>query len=853
MELLLTAKRYYEEFVKERGDDPELRAEQAQAYGRLAQITAEIGSKSEAVKLYQKAGAILEPLGGDPSASPAYADALARMHNNLGLLYQAIGATGEAETAYRQVLRLRKALVRRHHAQVAAHRAGLADGYTNLGNLYFALGRTGEAEPAYNQAHGLLIALAKEHGKVTEYRAQLATSYHNLGGLYQATGRLKAAEEAYQEGLKVCRLLCKLSQNPGPQSQLALSQSNLGTVYSATGRPKLAEETHKAALKTWRQLAAKHPLVANYHFGVARSTLNLGRVYSRTERLKEAEGNYGEALLTLERLDKEHPLVHRYKDLLSEVHNHLGGLNRARGRPWEAEAAYRRALDIRTKLAGKHPELFRFVRGAGEVAYNLGLVFLRDRDDAGGALKCFTPAVDYLQKAFSQGGPHSGARATLCKALGHRAIALTRLGRLPEALRDWDRALKLDNGKLHFPMLLSRAETLSKARQEAVEFARSGEHARAAALAQALAAQRSLTAKFCYQVAAVYALAFAAARKDVARPEAERARLAEEHATRALDLLKRANAAGYFKAPANLAKLKHDPDFDTLRPRDDFKRLLSAVEGKAGDAPPGRGPKQEGGTASCRDPGGRAGPPCPARRRLSQRFDPQVAELDPALPALQTDVPSGVQEVRVLPPDLVRVLLQLHVLHGLAVQRHSDPRPPGDDPQRVPLPKWLVDVLLQRGGDAKDRARASQRILAISMVLVVHQLDFVRDSRGLRLDAPEPLGRLQRAAQGDPAVAALGHLVLQAKFQVAELPGVHQPSAPLSLRDDNPVAGERPAVARAVVDPELRQVEQRHEARLVLLRGLVLCRRMPARQHQAQHGCQGDGSLRVLHVLTSTF
>jgi eukaryotic-like serine/threonine-protein kinase len=592
LKLLLTAKRYYEEFVKERGDDPELRAEQAKAYGRLAQITAEIGSRSDAVKLYQKAVAILEPLGDDPSGSPAHADALARLHNNLGLLYQAIGATGEAETAYRQVLRLRKALVRGQDAQVAAHRAGLADGYTNLGNLYFARGRMGEAEPAYNQAHDLRIALVKEHGKVTEHRAQLATSYHNLGGLYQATGRLKAAEEAYQEGLKVCLLLCKISQDPGPQSQLALSHSNLGTLYSATDRPKLAEKAHQTALEKWRQLAAKHPLVTTYHFGVARSTLNLGRVYSRTERLKEAEGSYGEALLTLERLDKEHPLVHKNKYLLSEVHNHLGGLNRARGRPCEAEAEYRRALDIRKELAAKHPKLFRFARGAGEVAYNLGLVLLRDRHDAGAALKCFAPAVDYLQEAFSQGGPHSGARTTLCKALGHRAIALTRLERYAEALRDWDQALGLDDGRLGFPMLISRAETLKKARQEAVEFARSGEHARAAALAQALAAQRSLSAEFFYQVAAVYALAFAAARKDVARPAAERDKLAKEYATRALELLKRANAAGYFKAPANLAKLKHDPDFDTLRPRDDFRRLLSAAEGKSGDAPPGRGPKR---------------------------------------------------------------------------------------------------------------------------------------------------------------------------------------------------------------------------------------------------------------------
>jgi tetratricopeptide (TPR) repeat protein len=329
-----------------------------------------------------------------------------------------------------------------------------------------------------------------------------------------------------------------------------------------------------------------------HHTDVALSALNLGLVYTRTRRLKEAEGSYEESLLTLKRLVEEHPLVPEYEYLLSRVHNHLGGLNRARGRPCEAEAAYRRALDIRKKLTKKHSKLFRFARGAGEAAYNLGNFLLRDRDDAGAAIPYYALADDYLQKALSQGGEHSGARTTLCRALSYRAIALTRLGRYGEALQDWGRAFELVDGRLGLLLLGHRDNTMDKARQEAIRLARGGEHSPAAALAQALAAQRSLPAELDYQVAAVYALATAAARKDVARSAAERDRLAREYAARALDLLKRVNAAGYFKAPANLAKLRQDPDFDTLRPRDEFKRLLSDVEGKSGNSPPGRGPKR---------------------------------------------------------------------------------------------------------------------------------------------------------------------------------------------------------------------------------------------------------------------
>src|SRR5262249_21211529 len=47
-----------------------------------------------------------------------------------------------------------------------------------------------------------------------------------------------------------------------------------------------------------------------------------------------------------------------------------------------------------------------------------------------------------------------------------------------------------------------------------------------------------------------------------------------------------------------------------------------------------------------------------------------------------------VQEVRVLVLDLVRVLLEVHVLHRLAVQRHRDLRPHCSRPPPYPSPTF---------------------------------------------------------------------------------------------------------------------------------------------------------------------
>ena len=51
---------YYQGFVKERGDDPTLQMELAKAYFRAGSITAELGSKSDALDAYRQAVTLLD-------------------------------------------------------------------------------------------------------------------------------------------------------------------------------------------------------------------------------------------------------------------------------------------------------------------------------------------------------------------------------------------------------------------------------------------------------------------------------------------------------------------------------------------------------------------------------------------------------------------------------------------------------------------------------------------------------------------------------------------------------------------------------------------------------------------------
>jgi hypothetical protein len=56
------------------------------------------------------------------------------------------------------------------------------------------------------------------------------------------------------------------------------------------------------------------------------------------------------------------------------------------------------------------------------------------------------------------------------------------------------------------------------------------------------------------------------------------AKLADQHAARAIALLRRAQGAGHFQEAANGSHLKTDPDLNGLRQRNDFQKFLAEVE-----------------------------------------------------------------------------------------------------------------------------------------------------------------------------------------------------------------------------------------------------------------------------------
>jgi len=139
---------------------------------------------------------------------------------------------------------------------------------------------------------------------------------------------------------------------------------------------------------------------------------------------------------------------------------------------------------------------------------------------------------------------------------------------LREAITFWDRALEIDKG-----LYGDRGPNAAFCRrQRALCIARLGKHEEASEVAKHLSIgpPGEPAGEADYDLAKVYSQCASGAKDN--RP------LADDYADRAMRHLHKATAVGFFKEPANMERLRKDPDLASLGTREDFAKLLNEVK-----------------------------------------------------------------------------------------------------------------------------------------------------------------------------------------------------------------------------------------------------------------------------------
>jgi serine/threonine protein kinase len=510
---------FYQKFVEQQSDDPDVPHEQGRVLGQLAVLTSDIGSKQEAIDLFVKAAATFERLAWAHPTVAAHREHLALCHLELILLYSFTGKSQQVETSHRAARELQEQLIR-DDPTTPTYVFDLARNYHNLGLHYRANGQPLKAEQAYHQSAAALERLNASYPGVALYQLYLAATFNNLGLVYRDASQLNLADEVLGKARALVEPLAGRHAHD-PQAELLLSQilANLGTIHRLSNRRDKAEAAYAAGLQTLLRLITEHPKITEYHWDLAHHHLALGDLYSTGGRLPQAEAAYREARDLLTRLSDEHPSVVEMQNDLAISYLNLGEVYCHTGRSEQARAAIQAACDRWEKLAGTHPSLARYSANLVTAYSRLGLLF-------------------------------------------------GRLDRHIEALAAWDRAIARAGSSGRDPLRPLRATCL----------VRLGRHAQAAAEVEVLTRSASATCDDLYNAVCVYSLCSETARRDAVLAAVEREQQAEQYARRAVTVLEQAHAAGFFKEPGRVAHAKQDDDLKSIRPRPDFQKLLRAVE-----------------------------------------------------------------------------------------------------------------------------------------------------------------------------------------------------------------------------------------------------------------------------------
>jgi eukaryotic-like serine/threonine-protein kinase len=450
-------------------------------------------------------------------------------------------------------------------------RSEAASAYRRVGQIQVLLGKRDEGEEAYRQAVALVEKLLGEFPDDAGFRKQLAGIHNDLGRLYLFnTERWPQAEAALQRAVALLEQL--VSQHPTlvkNRLDLARSQDGLANLYRQMGRLDQAETAFLRATTLLDGLLTGDPRNVEYLTLLAGCQQNGGLVYGAQDRPADAEAACQKALAINQQLVRDYPEAVHHQKRLAQTLNNLGLFYARNRQDAKAEAAYQQSLALNESILRDHPKAVTYMVDVGGSYSNMAS-HVRNSRSPEESLEWSARAIRTLETVLKQDSRDMNARMYLFDAFLGRAFALVRLGRDEEAAKDWRQSIVLSAGRSHINMRLYRPPAL----------ARLGEHVPATAEAETLLAEGKVQGSNLYTFAYVHSLSSAAAAIDARLAPAERAKLSDKYAGRSVELLRKAQATGYFQSTDRLARMKENKDLDAIRSRADFQALLVELEKK---------------------------------------------------------------------------------------------------------------------------------------------------------------------------------------------------------------------------------------------------------------------------------
>jgi tetratricopeptide (TPR) repeat protein len=525
-QLLHDALRYYHGFAQRLGDQPAVQADLASVLVRMAKITADIGSKEEALGYARQARGIYEALAAARPGDSRLRSELARTVAAVALLRNETGRRDDAASEYRKALAIQRKLVAAEPASVQAQN-DLATSESGLGQVLEALARPDEALGSYERALAIREQLATAFPNDADFCNDLARDHARLGGLHRAAGRRDEAIRSFHRAIAI-----------------------------------------------QEALIATHAEVAHYRSSLAASYRLLGICERESNRLDLALESYQKARGSQEALVAANPSVTDYRSNLSDTFNSIANIQRARGDRDEALRTHRHALEIREALVAANPRVVRY-QNAMAGSYNAIAIIQTELGRLEDALRTFGQFRERMTKVLAGDPGNCDARVWLSSAWHNTGNVLVRLGRAAEAIPAFRQAIDQKGHALAAgPKTKSRLRSLGNHYFDLAEAQR--------VLNQPAEAARTLwehrqiwdyDPDGQYRLACGMALCIRLVDRGHGRPNALQRAEGQNYGDKAMSALRQAVGAGF----RDVARIQSDADLEPLRARDDFHALVGGL------------------------------------------------------------------------------------------------------------------------------------------------------------------------------------------------------------------------------------------------------------------------------------
>jgi serine/threonine-protein kinase len=318
----------------------------AQAEFEVAELTAKVGRKEDALAAHRRVLADRERLAEAPGSGDELRADLGMSLLALGRQLAETGRADEGLAAYDRA-RLLFGRLSDDHPGEAAYRDALARAHHYAGDLHWFASRHGESVRSHGLAAAIWESLAKAHPEVDRYRDDQARSENYRGVNLLLMGRREEARASLERARATIQQL--VDNHPADlrfQVDLATCVNNIAVLMYQEDQPAEALAALQRALEMRENVAGATPAVAEFQHNVAKTYGNIGVMLMEAGRVGDAAEAQSRSVAILQKLVDDNPTAVELRRSLANGLNETGDILRLAGRTAEARAPYERALSI---------------------------------------------------------------------------------------------------------------------------------------------------------------------------------------------------------------------------------------------------------------------------------------------------------------------------------------------------------------------------------------------------------------------------------------------------------------------------------------------------------------------------